>query len=43
MAEKKDTEPQAEGVTTRDDANDLGVPMLAGSSDEPTGPEDSLG
>jgi hypothetical protein len=48
MAEKKDTEPQAqesqaEGVTTRDDANDLGVPMLAGSSDEPTGPEDALG
>jgi hypothetical protein len=43
MAEKKDTEPQAQGVTTRDDANDLGVPMLAGSSDEPAGPEDALG
>lgn len=33
----------AEGVTTRDDKNDLGVPMLAGSSEEPTGPEDALG
>ena len=42
MAEKK-TEQVAEGATTRDDANDLGVPMLAGSADEPTGPEDALG
>lgn len=41
MAEKKSD--VAEGVTTRDDANDLGVPMLAGSSSEPTGPEDALG
>lgn len=32
-----------EGVTTRDDKNDLGVKMLAGSPDEPTGPEDALG
>ena len=42
MAEKKNTDV-AEGVTTRDDANDLGVPMLAGSPNEPTGPEDALG
>lgn len=32
-----------EGVTTRDDAKDLGVPMLAGDPSEPTGPEDALG
>ena len=31
------------GVTTRDDALDLGVPMVAGSPDEPVGPEDALG
>lgn len=31
------------GVTTRDDATDLGVPMLPGSPDEPQGPEDALG
>lgn len=31
------------GITTRDDATDVGVPMLAGSPDEPTGPEDALG
>ncbi len=31
------------GVTTRDDATDLGVPMLAGDGSEPTGPEDALG
>lgn len=31
------------GVTTRDDATDLGVPMLPGSADEPQGPEDALG
>lgn len=30
-------------VTTRDDATDLGVPMLQGSPDEPVGPEDALG
>lgn len=42
MAEKtENNKPQ--GVTTRDDKNDLGVPMLAGSPDEPTGPEDALG
>lgn len=31
------------GTTTRDDANDLGVPMLQGSGSEPVGPEDALG
>ncbi len=38
MAESKSTK-----VVTKDDKNDLGVPMLPGSSDEPTGPEDALG
>jgi hypothetical protein len=33
----------AGGATTRDDALDSGAPMLAGSPDEPTGPEDALG
>lgn len=32
-----------EGVTTREDALDLGVPMLAGDPSEPVGPEDALG
>lgn len=31
------------GVTTRDDALDLGVPMLGGDPKEPVGPEDALG
>lgn len=31
------------GTTTRDDATDLGVPMLAGAANEPVGPEDALG
>ncbi len=31
------------GVTTRDDALDAGVPMLAGDPSEPIGPEDALG
>jgi hypothetical protein len=44
MAEKDPkADKVAEGVTTRDDANDLGVPMLAGDPSEPTGPEDALG
>lgn len=55
MAEKKAGEGVADqqqneglkhtagGVTTRDDANDLGVPMQAGKPDEPVGPEDALG
>jgi hypothetical protein len=30
-------------VTTRDDATDLGVPMLQGAPEEPVGPEDALG
>lgn len=31
------------GSTTRDDANDLGVPMLQGDGSERQGPEDALG
>lgn len=31
------------GSTTRQDATDVGVPMLPGSPDEPVGPEDALG
>ena len=31
------------GATTRDDKNDLGVPMLPGDPSEPQGPEDALG
>lgn len=49
MAAKKDETKAARlehsegGVTTRDDATDLGVPMVAGAADEPVGPEDALG
>jgi hypothetical protein len=46
MAEqKKDDNLQHSvgGVTTRDDALDSGVPMLAGDPSEPVGPEDALG
>lgn len=44
MAEQKRNENnKPEGVTTRDDRNDLGVPMLAGDVSEPQGPEDALG
>lgn len=50
MAENKSTEKKAAkvehsegGVTTRDDALDLGVPMLPGDPSEPVGPEDALG
>lgn len=46
MASKKNgdnLEHSEAGVTTRDDANDLGVPMLAGDPSEPAGPEDALG
>lgn len=32
-----------DGTTTRDDALDSGVPMLAGDPSEPSGPEDALG
>lgn len=43
MAAQKQSD-KVEGVTTRDDATDLGVPMLPGDPDtEPTGPEDALG
>lgn len=35
--------PDGHSATTRDDALDLGVPMLPGSPDEPQGPEDALG
>ncbi|CAA9322693.1 MAG: hypothetical protein AVDCRST_MAG68-2061 [uncultured Gemmatimonadetes bacterium] len=31
------------GVTTRDDATDVGVPMLPGDASEPVGPEDAAG
>lgn len=31
------------GMTTRQDAADLGVPMLPGDPSEPVGPEDALG
>lgn len=31
------------GVTTRDDATDMGVLMLPGDGSEPQGPEDALG
>ena len=36
-------EKEGRSSTTRDDHADLGVPMLAGSPDEPQGPEDALG
>lgn len=32
-----------EGVTTRDDLHDAGVPMLPGDASEPQGPEDAFG
>ena len=43
QSENTKLEHSAGGVTTRDDATDLGVPMLPGSPDEPVGPEDALG
>lgn len=46
MAEKKSDDKLKHsqgGVTTRDDATDLGVPMLPGDPSEPQGPEDALG
>lgn len=42
-AENEKLEHSVEGVTTRDDVLDLGVPMLAGDPLEPVGPEDALG
>lgn len=42
-AENAKLEHSVEGVTTREDATDLGVPMLPGDPSEPVGPEDALG
>ncbi len=42
-ADKQQLKHTQGGVTTRDDALDLGVPMLQGKADEPVGPEDALG
>lgn len=42
-AENASLEHTEGGVTTRQDATDVGVPMLQGSGDEPVGPEDALG
>lgn len=42
-AQNRKLEHTAGGVTTRDDATDLGVPMLPGGANEPVGPEDALG
>lgn len=39
----KDENKQVASPTTKDDALDLGVPMLAGDPNEPIGPEDALG
>lgn len=43
QSENQRLEHSVEGVTTRDDATDLGVPMLPGDPSEPVGPEDALG
>lgn len=42
-AENAKLEHSRGGVTTRDDATDVGVPMLPGDASEPVGPEDALG
>lgn len=42
-SENKRLEHSQGGVTTRDDATDLGVPMLPGDPKEAVGPEDALG
>ena len=42
-AKRRNRQQDVDGRTTRDDALDLGVPMLPGSPDEPQGPEDALG
>ncbi len=42
-AENQRLEHSQGGVTTRDDATDLGVPMLPGDPKERQGPEDALG
>lgn len=43
QAKDKRLKHSVDGVTTRDDALDQGVPMLAGDRNEPVGPEDALG
>lgn len=43
MSHDKKREHTQGGTTTRDDATDMGVPMLPGRADEPVGPEDALG
>lgn len=46
IASEKDNDKlkhSVDGVTTRDDATDVGVPMLPGSPSEPVGPEDAAG
>jgi hypothetical protein len=42
-SQNKKLEHSGGGTTTRDDAADLGVPMLPGDPSEPVGPEDALG
>lgn len=41
--QNENLEHSVEGSTTRDNALDLGVPMLPGDPSEPVGPEDALG
>lgn len=43
VAQNDRLEHSQSGTTTRDDATDVGVPMLQGDPSEPTGPEDALG
>lgn len=42
-ADNEKLKHSVEGVTTRQDALDSGVPMLPGDASEPAGPEDALG
>ena len=41
--ENNKLEHTASGASTRDDASDMGVPMLPGTGKERVGPEDALG
>lgn len=41
--QNSDLKHSVEGITTRDDSTDVGVPMLAGDPGERQGPEDALG
>lgn len=43
MSENNQLQHSQGGVTTRQDATDLGVPMLPGDPQEVVGPEDALG